>query len=322
MKQIITYCLFMLSQVGFSQSGNRNAEAVSFPSAGIQLEGILVKPGNADKYPMVVFQQGSGPHAFENYDKEAWGPHKFYIEDVLLKQGFAVFFCNKRGLGDSKGHWQDNDFYGRAKDAYAAVEYLRTRGDIDTNMIGMSGHSQGGWVSQIVAAEHDDINFVISLAGPTVGQWEQAESLRRYFFKCKGLSGEALDKKVAKKMKWLKRSANIGGWLTIVRSAKHWNLTHDYENDEVLKNIDCPTLLLFGEYDVNVDPVENITYLNKVFDGNIPDNFTIDVMSQGHHCFYQVENRCVPWEVAIKQPFDSEFQGRISDWLAKTVKEN
>ena len=93
-----------------AQSANRMAEIVNFPSGSIQLEGILVKPGNADKYPVVVFQQGSGPHAFENYDVEAWGPHKFYIEDVLLKQGFAVFHCNKRGLGGSEGHWQDNDF--------------------------------------------------------------------------------------------------------------------------------------------------------------------------------------------------------------------
>ena len=97
MKLIITYCLIILSYLGYSQSASRMAEVVSFPSEDIQLEGILVKPGNADKYPVVVFQQGSGPHAFENYDEEAWGPHEFYIEDVLLKQGFAVFIVIKEG---------------------------------------------------------------------------------------------------------------------------------------------------------------------------------------------------------------------------------
>ena len=85
----------------------------------------------------------SGNHSFDGYEKEAWGPHKFYIEDVLLEQGYAILYCNKRGLGNSTGNWKKNDFYGRADDAYAAVEYLKSRSDIDTSRIGISPSTPG-----------------------------------------------------------------------------------------------------------------------------------------------------------------------------------
>ena len=132
----------------------RLASTVFFKSGNETIEGILIRPNNNDNTPVVVFQQGSGNHSFEGYEKEAWGPHKFYIEDVLLEQGYAVLYCNKRGLGKSTGNWRKNSFYDRADDAYAAVTYLKTLPFIDPNRIGISGHSQGGWIAQIVASQH------------------------------------------------------------------------------------------------------------------------------------------------------------------------
>lgn len=77
----------------------RLASKVYFKSGEETIEGILIRPNNNDNTPAVVFQQGSGNHSFEGYENEAWGPHKFYIEDVLLEQGYAILYCNKRGLG-------------------------------------------------------------------------------------------------------------------------------------------------------------------------------------------------------------------------------
>ena len=82
-----------------------------------------------------------------------------------------------------------------------------------------------------------------------------------------------------------------------------------------MKSIECPVLLLFAEYDINVDPQENIDHLNQIFDGQVPDNFSVKTMPKGQHGFYKVENRCVPWEEAEKNDFDSNFQSQISEWV-------
>jgi len=295
---------------------NRIAKKVTFKSGEETITGILVKPNTGDNLPVVVFQQGSGNFAFEGYENEAWGPHKFYIEDVLLAQGYAVLYCNKRGLGGSTGNWRKNDFYGRAEDAYAAIEYLKTLTEIDANRIGVSGHSQGGWIAQIVAAKHDDVAFIICLAGPTVGVKEQIYSNDKFQFECEGYEGDKLDKKIEKRKKSLDKSYKLGKNSGVIGSAKHLYLIFDYDNDEILKSIKCPTLLLFAEFDINVDPKENIDHLNHIFEYKIPNNIAVLTMPKGQHGFYKVENRCVPWDQAEKNDFDSNFQNQIKEWVS------
>jgi hypothetical protein len=288
-----------------------------FESGDEKIEGILVRPNLKDNTPVVVFQQGSGPHEFEGYEKEAWGPHKFYIEDVLLEQGYAILYCNKRGLGKSTGNWKKNSFYGRAEDAYAAITYLKTLSFIDSERIGISGHSQGGWIAQIVAAEHEDVAFVIALAGPTVGVKEQTSSNDSLQYMCNGFSGDKLTKRMKKDRKNKRLGYNVGKIFGFIGSARFWYLIADYNNDEVLKSITCPILFLFAEYDINVNPQQNIKHLEKVFDHAVPDNFSVKTMPNGQHGFYQVSDRCVDWDTATQQTFDAEFQDVIRQWIGQ-----
>jgi dienelactone hydrolase len=295
----------------------RLASTVYFESGKETIEGILIRPNDKENTPAVVFQQGSGNHSFEGYETEAWGPHKFYIEDVLLEQGYAVLYCNKRGLGGSTGNWKKNSLYGRADDAYAAVTYLKSLPFIDSTRIGVSGHSQGGWIAQIVAAQHEDIAFAIALAGPTVSVKAQTGSNDSLRYMCEGYTGDELTKRMKKDRKNKKLGYNIGKTFGFIGSARFWYLIADYENDEILKSIQCPTLLLFAEYDINVDPVQNIEHFNQLFDNTPPDNFTIKVMEGGQHGFYKVADRCVDWDTAMQQPFDPSFQDQVRNWLIK-----
>ncbi len=68
----------------------RLASKVYFKSGKETIEGILIRSNNNENTPAVVFQQESGNHSFEGYESEAWEPHKFYIEGVLLEQGYAM----------------------------------------------------------------------------------------------------------------------------------------------------------------------------------------------------------------------------------------
>jgi dienelactone hydrolase len=316
MKAYIIILVSILTS-NYLYSQNRMASKVYFNSGKETIEGILIRPNNDKNTRAVVFQQGSGNNSFEGYETEAWGPHKFYIEDVLLGQGYAVLYCNKRGLGESTGNWKKNSFYGRADDAYAAVNYLKTLDFIDPQRIGVSGHSQGGWIAQIVAAQHEDIAFVIALAGPTVGVKAQSGTNDSLRYMCAGYSGDNLAKRMKKDRKNKNLGYNVGKSIGLIGSARFWYLIADYNNDEVLKSIHCPTLFLFAEHDINVNPEQNIDHLNKVFDNNPPANFTIKIMPGGQHGFYRVSDRCVSWETAEKQPFDPEFQNEVRNWLMK-----
>jgi len=311
---IIIFSIFANS---YLYSQNRLSSIVYFNSGAETIEGILIRPNNDKNTPAVVFQQGSGNHSFEGYETEAWGPHKFYIEDVLLELGYAVLYCNKRGLGKSTGNWKKNSFTGRADDAYAAVNYLKTLDFIDPERIGISGHSQGGWIAQIVAAQHEDIAFVIALAGPTVSVKAQTGSNDSLRYMCEGYAGDKLTKRMKKDRKNKKLGYKVGKSFGFIGSARFWYLIADYDNDETLKSIHCPTLFLFAEHDINVNPEQNIDHFNKVFDNNPPANFTIKTMPGGQHGFYVVSDGCVSWESAEKQPFDPPFQNEVRNWIVQ-----
>ena len=313
MKTYIIIITLFISNHLYGQE--RLASTVYFKSGKQTIEGILIRPNNKENTPVVVFQQGSGNHSFKGYETEAWGPHKFYIEDVLLEQGYAVFYCNKRGTGKSTGNWKKNSFEGRAEDAYAAVTYLKSLPFIDAERIGISGHSQGGWIAQIVAAQHQDVAFVIALAGPTVGVKAQTGSNDSLRYMCEGYSGDKLIARMKKDRKNKKFGYNMGKTFGFIGSARFWYLIADYDNDEALKSIQCPTLFLFAEHDINVKPEQNIQHFNDVFDNRPPDNVTIKVMQGGQLGFYKVADRCVDWDRAMQQPFDPQFQNEVRNWL-------
>lgn len=144
-----------------------NLEEVTFSHGNITLAGTLSTPRDMKPLAAVVLVSGSGA---QNRDEEIFGHKPFaVIADYLTRNGIAVLRYDDRGVGgSSKGSTEDTtmDF---AQDAMAAVNYLKSRDDIDTNRIGLIGHSEGGTIAIINAATHpQEIAFIITLAGPYV----------------------------------------------------------------------------------------------------------------------------------------------------------
>ena len=55
-----------------------------------------------------------------------------------------------------------------ARDAEAAVRFLRTRPEIDHDRIGLAGHSQAGWIIPLAATREPAIRFAVIFSGPAV----------------------------------------------------------------------------------------------------------------------------------------------------------
>jgi dienelactone hydrolase len=75
---------------------------------------------------------------------------------------------DKRGVGGSTGDWNMASFDDLAGDVVAAVEYVKTRSDIDPKRIGLLGVSQAGWIMPLAAVRSKDIAFLISISGAGV----------------------------------------------------------------------------------------------------------------------------------------------------------
>ena len=129
-------------------------------AAHITLAGTFTIPREAQgaaktrKPPAVVLIVGSGPN---DRDESILGHKPFLVlADYLTRHGIAVLRYDKRGVGQSKGVYKTATSADFAADASAAVDSLLARSDIDHRRIGLIGHSEGGILAPMVAAERKD----------------------------------------------------------------------------------------------------------------------------------------------------------------------
>ncbi len=131
--------------------------------AGITLAGTIVLPEGAtrkSRVPAVVFVSGSG---LQNRDEELFGHKPFLvIADYLARNGIASLRYDDRGFAKSGGDASEATTADFASDAAAAIKFLS--GIDGIGKVGIIGHSEGGTIALMLAAERKP-RFVVSLAG-------------------------------------------------------------------------------------------------------------------------------------------------------------
>jgi pimeloyl-ACP methyl ester carboxylesterase len=141
---------------------------VEFENASGQnrIAGTLSMPKGSGPFPGIVLVSGTGHNT---RDEDVWG-HKVFVvlTDALCRRGFAVFRYDKRGVGGSTGNFDTATTADFATDAGAAVDWLRSHPNIDSQRVGILGHSEGGIIAPMVAASDKSIAFVVMIAGPAL----------------------------------------------------------------------------------------------------------------------------------------------------------
>ena len=159
-----------------------NEEEVEFENkaAGVRIAGTLTWPKGEGSFAAAVLLTGSGP---QDRDSTMFGHKPFLVlADDLTRRGFAVLRMDDRGVGKSTGNVARSTLEDLARDAELAVEFLRSRKEINPKAIGFVGHSEGGYVAPM-AAGRANAAFVVLLAGPGVpGEdllYEQGQAVLR-----------------------------------------------------------------------------------------------------------------------------------------------
>lgn len=157
----------------------------------IQYGATLTIPKGTGPFPAVIFITGSGQ---QNRDEELFGHKPFAVlADYLTNRGYVVLRVDDRGVGKTTGDADSATSKDFAADVNVGLDYLKSRKEVDKTKIGMLGHSEGGMIAQIVAAERSDIAFVISLAGPGQKITELMRDQARDVLQSTGASKEVVE---------------------------------------------------------------------------------------------------------------------------------
>jgi pimeloyl-ACP methyl ester carboxylesterase len=124
----------------------------SVPSRAGRLRTILSRPSKAGKHPALFLIQGVGLFSVDN----PVGPLSSYklISDDFTRHGFVTLRVDKPGCGDSEGGpARDVDFDTELDGYRQALRMLKARDDVDPDRVFVFGHSMGGVMAPLLAAE-------------------------------------------------------------------------------------------------------------------------------------------------------------------------
>ncbi len=154
-------------------------QCVTYPAPGLfgvnQLELTLLLPHGAGPFPVIVFNHGD-MDIDSAYVRKRQRVRELGVAVEFLRQGIAVAVPARRGMGMSEGNYPggfarydgDATYKARvhAQDILPALDYLKTRPEIDAQRIILSGHSAGGFsASYLASTKPPGVIGVINFSG-------------------------------------------------------------------------------------------------------------------------------------------------------------
>jgi pimeloyl-ACP methyl ester carboxylesterase len=332
-------------------------EDVQFDNAGamLTLAGTLTMPKSGVPHPAVVLISGSGP---QDRNEEVFGHKPFLVlADYLTRRGVAVLRFDDRGVGKSGGDRETATSEDFSTDVIAAVEFLKTRDEIDPLRIGLVGHSEGGIIAPMVGVRYPGIAFIVLMAGSGLpGEdilYRQGELLMRaggddeeviagnraiqeaVFAVVKSdrpketLAGD-VEAAIADALAGLSGKAKevIEARLTeqvveqqVEAMTSPWIrffVVHDPRL--VLQKVKAPVLAINGEKDLQVPAEENLAAIEAALAAGGNPDYTVKELPGLNHLFQTAATGAVEEYARIEETIAPVALKTIGDWIAERVK--
>ncbi len=209
-------------------------------------------------WPTALLLSGSGPQDRDGSRAELPGYLPFRdIADSLLGRGVAVLRLDDRGTGASTGRFAGATTYDFARDAEAALRWLRAQEGVDPARIALIGHSEGALVAMLVAARDSQVASLVLLGatarnGRELARWQRATLVQS---DAAAWPPSERTSVLARAEAEAERAAAADPWL------RTW---FEIEPREVARRVSAPVLLLHGAQDRQV-PVGEEDALAKAF---------------------------------------------------------
>jgi len=283
------------------------SEDVKFENkaAGITLAGTLTLPQEGKKFPVAVLVTGSGP---QNRNEELLGHKPFFVlSDYLTRNGIAVLRFDDRGVGESIGKFETATLDDFASDASAAVNYLKTRKEINPKKIGVIGHSEGGTIAFMLASnKNNGLAYIVSMAGMAIPGDSLLRMQRYLLSKAMGIS----DENIAKNEKMVEDITAKQMATPEIKSIINCNPA------AALTKIKCPVLALNGEKDLQVPADINLDRIKAL----VKDKVTAKKYPNLNHLFQHCATG-LPTEYGnIEETMSPEVLNDIATWIKRVTR--
>lgn len=248
-----------------------------------------------------------------------------------------------------------------AQDAYAGIKFLKADSNIAHDKIGILGHSEGGIIAAMLAATHpQDLAFIITMGGPAIPgskivNYQVATSSKEAGFSQQGIDiaisyqnklyQAFADKKSAVDIQTILYQSNLElidympkekksaitnkeeyaksmAYFGVKQANTPWfKFFALFDPATALKNVQCPTLAIFGEKDNQVPPALNLEPYKQAF-ATKPQLVEIKIINSANHLFQKANTGLMSEYATLDKAFAPDFLPTIQNWLNKTLDYN
>jgi len=324
------------------------SEDISFLNKkdGIKLLGTISKPIGNKKFPAVLLIQGSGAL---NRNEEVFGHKPFKIlAEYLSKNGIAVLRFDKRGCGESEGKYIFMDIDNFVEDALEGINFLKNTEGIDSNNIGLIGHSLGSLISCKTAILSKDVQFIVSLAGPGLWGKDILYHQNKLWAKCSGVLESEYEniKALSYRIFDIIMSDSLSEMEKREFEKIYFKLANYFDDDlrqifypgpvekalfafrtkefrkslninptQVWNKVDCSVLAINGSLDYQISAEENLEAIKNALISGGNNNIDLYIL-YGHNHMFQ---RCItgkPTEtIKIKETISPQTLDLVTKWI-------
>jgi len=255
-------------------------EEVQFRAGPDTLAATLLRPVGRERPPVAILVPGRG-HT-DRFGMLGWAR-------LLARNGVAALAWDARGNGGSSGDASSVSSDVLIEDTRAALDWVRTRADLGP--VGLLSYSAGSWVAPVVAADRDDVAFVVTLVGPAVSLADQQAHTTVAFMRASGTaySDEEVQAAFTYQQQTVRLAQANAPWSEFesinasaraTRWAEHALIPAAADDPELAyfrrhrfeapdwARVRAPVLAVFGEVDPLVLPADNVPVLRAALSGN------------------------------------------------------
>lgn len=289
-----------------------SSEEFRFRSDGFDLVGTLDLPPGDGPHNALVMVHSSGAQTRDST------PGSGLVKKRFLNAGYAVLSWDKPGSGESTGEF-DNEFANtqRAVIVADAVASLREHPAITPDRIGLWGLSEAGWVMPTALTMMEDIAFMIVVSGGGEDSIEQMTFQWTERARCAGASERELalmDQHGAPALKattYAEHRTAMEQLLSIPDLSRYVGVTIELAQEQdwvpwprdidaffdpmsVVEQTTMPVLAIFGEHDIQVDPIQGADAYRAALDraGNTQSRVVV-IPGVGHTLTPAQKSGCV-----------------------------
>jgi len=299
---------------------------------GVTLAGTVSIPQGNGPFPAAVLIHGSGPN---DRDESIMGHRLFLVlADHLSRRGVLVLRYDKRGIGESKGDYQNATTMDFASDAEAAVALLKSRPDVNAKKVGLVGHSEGGMIAPLIASRHPDVAFAVMMAGPGVRGDVLLPEQNRLLSEAAGVPPEAAKQAasaIAMMIGLVEKSSDsatlrkhvqeqfgdLGTKMLSALDTPWMRYFFTYDPVPALKLVKCPVLVLNGSKDLQVPAALNLPPIRKAFEEGGNKRVEIVEMPGLNHLFQPAETGGAMEYEKIEVTVAPVVLDKVAQWIGR-----